>query len=99
MAALTRDAIFACDDLPRKEIEVPEWGGSIYIRAHTIREAELLERIDDHAEQGTYLAYIVGLCAVDADGKQLFAPDDVSAIAEKSRSAVKRIAEAIIEMN
>lgn len=43
--ALSREQVLAANDLPTEWVEVPEWGGSIQIRALTVREVESIMRL------------------------------------------------------
>ena len=45
--ALTADQILAADDMGLKEVNVPEWGGSVYIRVMTVGERDEYERMAD----------------------------------------------------
>ena len=38
--ALTADQILAADDMGLKEVAVPEWGGSVFIRVMTVGERD-----------------------------------------------------------
>lgn len=42
---LSREAVLTADDLLTEWVEVPEWGGSIQIRALTVREVEHIMRL------------------------------------------------------
>lgn len=42
---LSREAVLTADDLPTEWVEVPEWGGSLQIRALTVREVENIMRL------------------------------------------------------
>lgn len=41
---LTAEAILACDDIVREEVDVPEWGGSVRIRSFSRRQLHELTR-------------------------------------------------------
>ena len=89
---LTRSAILAANDLARKEVEVPEWGGSVYVRQFT--GAELIQKVrpivkdnPDNAE----VMLVVWAC-VDEDGNQLFTEADIEALEKKNGAVIQRIA-------
>lgn len=42
---LSREAVLTADDLLTEWVEVPEWGGSLQIRALTVREVENIMRL------------------------------------------------------
>lgn len=93
---LTRDAILAVDDLPREEMHIPEWGGSVFVRAMTGAER-------DTYEMGLYLAHkngatsdtvrsqIATRCMVDEQGNRLFSDKDAAALARKSGAVLERV--------
>lgn len=95
---LTRDAILSLDDLPRSEVRIPEWGGSIYVRALNGEERDQLERMI--AADSVSRAAIAALVVVDAEGNRLFTePSDVAALAKKHGSALERIVTAALRFN
>lgn len=98
---LTREMILGADDLPRKEIEVPEWGGSIYVRALSGAERVVFERVvfSDAATDESVMAQLVALCAVDEKGERLFSEADVEALNQKNAKALSRVANAAILFN
>lgn len=98
--ALTKDAILAADDLPRAEVEMPEWGGTVWVRAlggsEFLAYAEAVEEMEDGVE---IMARLVVLSACDEDGKRLFDEADIPALKQKSLRAVKRLAEKAKELS
>lgn len=94
---LTRDQIFALDDLPRREVAIPEWKGSVYVRALTGAERDQLERM--LAKDSASRASIAALCVVDKKGERLFSEDDVEKLAKKNGTALERIVTAALQFN
>ncbi len=94
---LTRDQIFAIDDLPREEVYIAEWEGSVYVRALTGGERDELERMLSKGSAGR--AAIVALCTIDADGNRLFSKDDIEKLAGKNGSALEKIVSAALRFN
>jgi hypothetical protein len=98
MKCLTRDQILAAEDLPRKLVEVPEWGGSVYVRHLTAQErVEWASQAD--APKGHTIASLLVLCLVDADGHHVFTKDDIPKLLEKNGVVVDRLAGEVIELN
>ena len=100
MARLSKEAILAADDTRTEEVEVPEWGGSVLVRGMTGRERDEFESsmlIQAAGQTARDLrntrAKLVAKCAVDGDGRRLFADDDVAALGEKSAAALVRVFE------
>lgn len=103
MGLLNRAAVFGAKDLATRDVDVPEWGGAVRIRALTSRQRVVHQQELYRAKQGggddPFLhARVVVLGAVDADGKRLFSDDDVQEMATKCAGAVERLAAAIEEL-
>lgn len=96
---LTRDAILAADDLQREWVDVPEWGGGVWVRTMTGLERDRWERqfLDDHGKPkpGNQIenvrASLVVWCAVDDEHQRLFSEADIEALADKSGKALDRL--------
>ncbi len=106
MKNLTRDGILSADDLPREMVEVPEWGGRLWVRSMTglerdAYEASLLQggEKDQAARMKNLRARLVALTAVNEKGERLFAETDVPALGAKSAKALNRVADASLRMN
>lgn len=96
---LDRGAIFAADDLPVERVEVPEWGGAVYVRTMTGTEVDEFdawlsgrgkarhERPSDRAARGRLAALV--LC--DERGRRLFSDDDAAMLGDKSGRALDRV--------
>ena len=94
---LTRDQILSLDDLPREEVHISEWGGSVFVRALTGGERDQLERMI--AKDSVSRAKIAALCVVDADGCRMFSDKDVDALANKHGGALEKIVNAALRFN
>ena len=106
---LTRDAILAADDLPRELVNVPEWGGSVYVRTLTGGERDQFEaallgsgrgRKADPAERmRNFRARLAAFVLCDEQGTALFTQADVDALGAKSAAALDRIVEVASRLN
>jgi hypothetical protein len=94
---LDRSAILGADDLPIEMVDIPEWGGSVYVRALTGAERDQLERMI--SKDSVSRAAIAALVMVDSEGKQLFSQKDVAALADKHGSALERVVNAALAFN
>lgn len=100
MAILTKQAILAADDLPRELVNVPEWGGDIFVRALTASERDAFEN-ELTVRHGTKVEVTLidaraKLCArtiCDETGKRLFTDAEVLALGSKSAAVLTRIFE------
>lgn len=95
---LNREAILAAEDLPRELVEVPEWGGAVYVRALTGAERDQFEASiveqrgrDVRMNMRNIRAKLVALTVVDEDGQRIFTDDDVAALGGKSAAALDRL--------
>lgn len=100
--ALTADQILAANDLGLKEVKVPEWGGSVYIRVMSVGERDEYERMwIGKKESGVenfrtqYLARV--LC--DEKGTLLFTREQTAALASKSGAVMGRLFDVAMKHN
>ena len=98
MNILSRQDILDADDILKELVEVPEWGGAVYVKglsgaARGKYEASIIavhgnKTITD-VEGMRYKMAAITIC--DEDGKLLFSDKDIKALAEKSAAALQRI--------
>ena len=73
---LTRDEIFAASDLPVEEVQVPEWGGSVYVRTMSGTERDSFEQEIVDARKAGQEANVRGRLAArtvsDQQGERMF---------------------------
>lgn len=100
---LSRDQILAIDDYQLIPVDVPEWGGKVYIRTLTAGERDEIEaRAFDLRQAGEPTnahATVVARCACDAQGNPLFSLDDVPVLAKKASRPMNRIFTAADKLN
>jgi hypothetical protein len=99
VAVLTRDAILSAEDLKRVEVEVPEWGGSVYVYTMTARERDRFEDTYRKRKGHDIRAPLAVICCRDEAGNRLFRDADVEDLSRKSSAALGRIFNAISELN
>lgn len=101
---LTRDQILSVSDSRRIEVQVPEWGGSVFVRSITAAERDAFEseqwdpdekRMDFTNQRARYCA----LCVCDDRGSRLFTSDDAIALGAKSSAALDRVYNAAVKLN
>lgn len=98
MAVLTKEQILSSDDLERELVDVPEWGGEVWVRTLRARErdqfeAESLQKKGENYETNfrNLRARLVALTMVDEEGNLLFKGKDVEALGNKSARAMDRV--------
>lgn len=101
--SLSRDQILAVQDRKLIEVEVPEWGGSVYLRTNSLREWEeavQAGRINDEKIDGVrFAAAVLSASICDEKGTRIFSPDDVSVLEGKSRVVIQRLFEKAQQIN
>tara|TARA_R110002020_G_scaffold273792_1_gene488961 strand:+ start:7857 stop:8204 length:348 start_codon:yes stop_codon:yes gene_type:complete len=92
---LSKDAILKADDLPKELVDVPEWGGSVYVRTLRGNERDNFEQSLVGKKQKTSLENVRARFAVlticDESCTRLFTDADAKALGEKSAAALDRV--------
>lgn len=98
MALLSREAILQAEDLPRETVHVPEWGGSVFVRAITGEERDTFEAglieikgKDRRHNFRNMRARLVALSVCDAEGQPVFTEKDVALLGRKAAAALDRV--------
>ena len=95
---LTKEEILQANDLVTERVDVPEWGGAVYVRGMTGLERDLYE--DSILEQRgknrqvnlrNARAKLVALSVVDEAGQRMFSQTDVAALGKKNAAALQRV--------
>ena len=103
---LSKDQIFSAEDLPYRDIEVPEWHGTVRVKTMTGMEREAFEGSlwDRSGETPIYKpehfrAKLLSKCIVDEKGERLFSDKDIEKLSGKSAKALDRLFDAAQEIN
>jgi len=95
---LSREQILSASDLKIEEVQVPEWGGSVFVQSLNGKardkfestrfklKGDKVEMIHDNTR-----AVLVSLCACDEAGTLLFSEGDVAALGAKNAAALDRV--------
>lgn len=78
------------------EVDVPELGGTLRIRELTALEGR---EFADEAKKNTGALRLVMMCAVDAEGNQLFNDGDFERLSKLGMAAVMRVQKAALKLN
>ena len=95
--ALSREEIFAVEDLKTQAFQVDAWGGEVLLRSLSALEIEGGRAFADDPVGMGIRAIIKS--AVDGDGGQIFTDDDYDALGGKSAEAITQLFNAIAELN
>lgn len=102
---LDRDSILKASDFKPVRVDVPEWGGEVYVRAMSGMERDRFEQTlfvgkgEDRRLNDNYRARLVCLTACDEKGAALFGIEDVFALGSKSAAALDRIVQVSAKLN
>lgn len=99
---LTRDLILGSNDSPLERVEVPCWGGFVYVKTMSARQRDKLEshwtgsKVNDFDNLRAKLA-VATVC--DEEGNLLFSAEDAVALGNKSAKALDLLLPVIQRLN
>ncbi len=102
--ALSIAEILAADDCQPESVDVPEWGGTVYVLPMTGSQRDQWDQLGMRVNKGGSLAgmraKLMGWSLCDESGNRL-APNnaDVHRLGEKSSAAIERVAAVILRMS
>lgn len=96
---LTREAILAVDDRKRESIDIPEWGGSVFVGTMSGTERDSWEQEILGENRVNARALLAVRVCVDEAGRRIFGDDDAVSLGEKSGAALERIAKVAQRLN
>lgn len=101
--SLDKAAIFAANDRKIEKVNVPEWGGDVYVRVMGGKDKDRFDTTFVSANGKANLANIRARLAVltvcDANGQYLFDEGDAERLGDKSAVALDRIFEVARRLN
>ncbi len=97
---LSANDILAVDDLPSRDVEVPEWGGFVTVRGLTAGErVEFAGIYTEEDMPRDAQALLAQMAMVNKDGSQMFTKDQVEALSGKSADALSRVTSVAMELS
>ncbi len=114
MSALNREEILGADDIQVELIEVPEWGGDVWVKGMTGQERDKFEdeliirstvgkgRKTTQVSEVSLADIRAKLCSMticDKDKTRLFTEKDVKALSKKIEAALQRVFEIAQELS
>lgn len=100
--ALSKDQILAADDLGLLEVQVPEWGGSVFVRVMSVGERDSYENdwmVNKNKGVDNFRSKFLQRVLCDEKGDLLFSSQEVEKIAKKSARVITKIWEAAMKHN
>lgn len=105
MALLSKDEIMGAEDRPWVDVHVPEWMGTVRIRAMTGEQRDLFDQAFSESTDvrtskvRNFRALMIASSAVNEAGEQIFSMDDVIALGQKNSAAMDRLFSAALSIN
>src|SRR5262245_29422466 len=95
---LSRAEILAAQDMKIEALEVPEWGGTVYVRNMTGKARDAFERsrfkqVGDKFEviHANTRASLLAVSICDPSGQLLFSAQDIEALGDKNGAVLDRL--------
>ena len=99
---LNKQDILQARDVVTEMLEVPEWGGAIYVRSISAAERGLIEEGAARFKESkgkndtfarTFTVKMVSMSVCDENGQRLFEDKDIALLQQKNAAVISRIAE------
>jgi len=100
--ALSKEQILSADDLGLLEVQVPEWGGSVFIRVMTVGERDAYENdwvVNKGKGVDDFRTKFLARCICDASGTRLFSDAEIPVLSKKSAKVMSRLWQKAMEHN
>lgn len=95
---LTRDQILKVKDIKIEEVQVPEWGGSVFVKGLTGSERDQFESSVVELQGKTQRinmknvrAKLAALSICNEEGERLFTDGDILELSKKSANALQKV--------
>lgn len=97
---LTKENIFASQDITTQLIPMPEWGGEVRIKAMSIGDQIEFEKLNKKSKDtSNIVCNTLMFCCIDEDGERLFSEEDLKLLEHKSFRAIEKLFKACLELN
>ncbi len=97
--ALSKRAILEAKDIKTKEVDVPEWGGSVCIRIISGADRDVFEQAYSEKKMDAFRTRFLVLTLCDESGDRLFTNDEIDSLNNKSSRVINRLFDAAWEFN
>ena len=105
MGLLSREQVLAAEDVKCRDVEVPEWGGTVRVRVMSGAQRDRYEQMVEDQRSGKKVdvrgltVALVILTLVDEEGKPLFTLADLDAVNAKNAAVINRLFRVAQELN
>lgn len=86
-------------ELPREPLNVPEWGGIVYVRTLSAFERDSLEMSWDATKRRNFRARLAVATVCDENGKDLFELRDIETLGNHPSPALVRVGDLAMKLN
>lgn len=98
---LNKEDILQAKDVKIEAVDVPEWGGGVYVRSITAAERGQIEEAAAKFKESkgkdsfarTFTVKFAALAICDEEGTRLFKDDEIAQLQLKNAAAIARVAE------
>lgn len=98
--SLSREAIFAANDIKKQRVEVPEWDGYVWVQQLSARGAGTYNSIDDDDDHARVMARSVASCTYNDAGELLFTTQEhIEGLLDKNIAALRRVYKVVLALN
>lgn len=95
---LTAEQILGAQDLEEREVEVPEWGGAVRVRAFSKAQQQQMRK--DSTVAGEVDAYLLEMMMfIHGVVEPQFTPDQYGALAAHNAGVIDRILKILLEIS
>ena len=99
MPSLSASQILSANDTKVEPVEVPEWGGTVYVRVLRGTDRDQFEEwVNKEKDKSVRCRFLV-LSLCDDKGSLLFTSDQVAALGEKSGDVLARVFDRAWDIN
>lgn len=106
---LSREAILSVDDVETRDVDVPQWGGTVRVRSISALERERLMKSSMIVEgrgkntvqkfdMPTFRVKLAALAMVDGNGNRLFSERDVELLGQRNAKALETVSDVAAEL-
>lgn len=96
---LNKEQILQAKDAKTERVEIPEWGGYVFVRMMSARQRDQFEAEQVSDPYKDIRARLAVHTVCDEHGEMLFSMQDVEALSQKSAAALDRIFAAAVKLN
>lgn len=91
MPVLDKAAIMAASDVKLEKINVPEWGGDVYLKTLSGTERDAFEDAYSTDRMKNFRPRFLVLTLCDKDGNRLFTDEEVQTLGKKSSAVIAKL--------